>query len=179
MVLPWPGWNMKSRSWWAGDGGRSKQQSFTREVTNLRSEWWCIKKRNGWTFGIASYADFFWVRQVIFLPQQRGEGRMSAHEATFFWLHWRECYPGVAPWHQSLWNLGSVNPGSRSGITHRWDHESKPKSRTTHFFIRIRSSLQLAALVTIPFNYWNEQMYSVGLPWRYFFGPKGAISQGM
>ena len=47
--------------------------------------------------------------------------------------------------------------------SHRWDHESKPKSRITHFLIRIRSSLQLAALVTVPFNYWKEQMYSVGL----------------
>ena len=28
-------------------------------------------------------------------------------------------------------------------------------------------------------NYWNEQMYSVGLPGRYMFGPTGAISQGM
>ena len=40
------------------------------------------EKKNGWTSGIASYADIIWVRQVIFLPQQRGEGRMSAQEAT-------------------------------------------------------------------------------------------------
>ena len=40
------------------------------------------KKKNGRTSGIASYADILWVRQVVFLPQQRGEGRMSAQEAT-------------------------------------------------------------------------------------------------
>ena len=49
----------------------------------------------------------------------------------------------------------------------------------TGLFIRIRSSLQLTDLVATPLNYGNEQMYSVGHPGRYLFGPKGAISQGM
>ena len=49
----------------------------------------------------------------------------------------------------------------------------------TGLFIRIRSSLQLTDLVATPVNYENEQMYSVGHPGRYLFGPKGAISQGM
>ena len=42
----------------------------------------------------------------------------------------------------------------------------------TGLFIRIRSSLQLTDLVATPLNYGNEQMYSVGHPGRYLFGPK-------
>ena len=49
----------------------------------------------------------------------------------------------------------------------------------TGLFTRIRSSLQITDFVATPLNYGNEQMYSVGHPGRYLFGPKGAISQGM
>ena len=42
----------------------------------------------------------------------------------------------------------------------------------TGLFIQIRSGLQLTDLVATPVNYGNEQVYSVGHPRRYLFGPK-------
>ena len=39
-------------------------------------------------------------------------------------------------------------------------------------FIQIRSGLQLTDLVATPVNYGNEQVYSIGHPGRYLFGPK-------